>query len=98
MKAVFTALLHASQGAWEELGMPYSLKEFQSLPQAQETCGNGCHQWCLDRGQNVGSFIPCMNLREERVKSSSLYPGFSWEDEQSTFLVVCTKGIDCVSL
>lgn len=43
------------------------------------------------------SHSPCMNLREERVKSPSS-PGFSREDEQPAFLIVCTKGTDCVSL
>lgn len=101
-----TALRQASQGAEEELGhagVPHSQKEFQSLPPAQETRGKGRRQrgpgqgLGAERGSPQFSHVPCVNLREERVKPPSS-PGFSWEDEQSAFLIVCTKGTDCVSL
>lgn len=35
--------------------------------------------------------------RELSLPPASI-PGFSWEDEQSAFVIVCTKGTDCVSM
>lgn len=76
-----TALLRISrehEEEWGRSGAPHFQKGFQSLPQARETCGKGCQWWCPGQGwrQSEGPqfrHIPCMNLREERVKFPSSF-------------------------
>lgn len=45
----FGLLFTSAREHKEELdhsGVPHFQKGFQSLPQAQETCGKRCQQWC----------------------------------------------------
>lgn len=75
---LFSASAGEHEEEWGRSGAPHFQKGFQSLPQAQETCGKGCQWWCPGQGwgQSEGPqfrHIPYMNLREERVKFPSSF-------------------------
>lgn len=109
VRAVFTALLgwHCSSPARERgRAGPFRCAPLaEGIPKlasgsAQAACGNGCHQWCPGQGAARGppdsAALPTRTSGKRELNLLPAFsPGFSWEDEQSPFLIVCTKGTDC---